>query len=76
MTYELFIFVGLSIVLLGFLVYLRRKESQYLKKSTKETLSSELYEEIEKEREINLEKKHKFEEIMKEATGGRYSKSE
>ncbi len=69
MTREVFSLVFLFLSLMGLLFYLRRREGRYLKKKTVETLSQSLREEIDKERQTNLEKKKKFEEALRKAGG-------
>jgi predicted Holliday junction resolvase-like endonuclease len=70
MTKEIVLFTVLLIILVALLIYFRRRESKYLRAKTREALSHTLKEEIEQERQQNLEKKQKFEEAMKKAGGG------
>lgn len=63
----------LILIVLGifaYVIYLRVRETRYLKKKTSETFSKGLREEIEKEREDTLRKKKKFEETLKHFGGG------
>ncbi|MBI1910317.1 MAG: LPXTG cell wall anchor domain-containing protein [Deltaproteobacteria bacterium] len=66
---ELYFLIGLALLGLGMLVYFRRKESHLLKKKVRDSLSPALKKEIEKEREETLEKKKKFDEVMKKVKG-------
>ncbi|MBL7684571.1 MAG: hypothetical protein JNK65_00860 [Deltaproteobacteria bacterium] len=66
------IFVTLSI-LVG-LFFLRKKEKHYLKMKTKEALSPQLREEIEKESAENKRKKEKFEGLMSQFSGSSENK--
>ncbi|MDO8644145.1 MAG: hypothetical protein Q7S00_04150, partial [bacterium] len=60
----LFIFLGVS-----FLLYLRLKDSRYLKKTTREALREGLREEIEQERNESSARRGKFEKALKKAEG-------
>lgn len=66
MKETLFVLVLTAIVFVA-LVFLRQRESRYLKKRTREALRPALKEEIEKEREETLERQKKFNEAMKKA---------
>ena len=67
MTRETVIFLVLLAVLTGLLVYYRRWEGRRMRQKTLDAMSPELRNEIEEERQINQEKKQKFEEAMKKA---------
>jgi len=69
MTREIILFTVLLILLVGLLVYFRRREGKYLRRKTRESLSPSLKEEIAREREDNREKKQRFEEALKRAGG-------
>jgi hypothetical protein len=64
---DLWILIGLLVVLAGLLVMRRLKDRRYLSSRTADVLSPRLREEIEKERGGNLEKRKRFEEAMKKA---------
>jgi len=64
MTQEIVLFVLLFLVLLGLVLFFRRSENRYLKLKTKDSVSQDLKEEIEKERAENLAKKQKFEKAL------------
>jgi len=59
------LFVILVILTFTGLIYYRIREHRYLKKSTKEALSAGLSKEIQEEREVNQEKRRKFDEAMR-----------
>jgi len=60
----LFIILGISTLL-----FLRFRDSRYLKKMTRETISEELREEIESERSGAIIRRGKFERALKKAGG-------
>lgn len=66
---ETLLLVFLTLGLLALVVFLRIRENRYIKKSTKETLSPKLREEIEFEKSEFIRKKEKFEKTLKEFTG-------
>ncbi|MDO8462224.1 MAG: hypothetical protein Q7S98_05130 [Deltaproteobacteria bacterium] len=66
MKETLFVLVLTAIVFVA-LVFLRQRESRYLKKRTRDALAPRLKEEFEKEREETLERQKKFNEAMKKA---------
>jgi hypothetical protein len=69
---NLFIAFFLSLITAGALsiiIYLRIREGRYLKKSTKEAMSDELRQEIKTEREENIRKQEKFQDILRRFGG-------
>ena len=68
-TREIVLFTLLLITLVGLMIYFRLAEGRRLKKKSLEAMSPDLREEIERERQENLEKKKRFEEAMKKAGG-------
>lgn len=68
-TREIVLFTLLLVALVGLMIYFRLTERRRLQKRTLETMSPSLREEIEKERQENLEKKQKFDEAMQKASG-------
>lgn len=67
MTKEAILFLALLATLIGLLLFFRLAEGRRLRKKTLDAASPGLREEIEKERQENLEKKKKFEAAMKKA---------
>lgn len=64
------LFIVLTLGFLGVLVYLRLKENKKLKLRTLEAISPALREEIEIERQQNIEKRRKFENALQKAQDG------
>lgn len=62
------IFIAMVVLSVVGLIWLRRREGKYLKKRTREALSDSLRSEIEEERRLSEEKRHKFLEAMKQAS--------
>jgi hypothetical protein len=67
MTRDTFIFVLLLAVLIGLLVYYRRWEAKRLRLKSLDAMSPGLRQEIQEERESNLQKKTKFDEALQKA---------
>ena len=61
---EVILFVVLCLGFLGWISYLRIRENRYLKKKTRDAISKELHEEIEKEREESTRKRDKFKDLL------------
>ncbi len=67
---EVLVATFLVLGLLALLVFYRIRENRYLKKNTKEALSPKLRKEIEFEKSESIRKKEKFEETLRQFTGG------
>jgi len=67
MIWEIVIAILLGGLLVGMLVWMRRKESRILGSRTREVLSASLREEIEEERSAALKRQEQFEEALKNA---------
>jgi len=63
------IFSLITVGALSIIIYLRIREGRYLKKSTQEAMSDELRQEIKTEREENIRKQEKFQDILRRFGG-------
>lgn len=67
--FEIIFYVVLTLAVLALIVFLRIRESRYMKMKTKDALSPRLRKEIEFEESEMLRKKEKFEATLKAFTG-------
>lgn len=66
---EVLLAIFLALGLLALVIFFRVRENRYLKKNTREALSSKLREEIELEKSEAIRKKEKFESILRQFSG-------